>query len=155
MDSKGLDVCNSLEQDKECWRCCCPDGRKAACHDGLDSLTDEVIVCLCTLRAPAQYIATKPGEEAQTGPAEYLAALAIMSKGQYSFEAQCSLLCLTTLTAASAHQADQFMQDQSSPNILAPNHLWGNWTKADLPQPLCIFKSAEDVQIVGLIFGQI
>ena len=40
MDSKGLDVCNSLEQDKACWRCCCPDGRKKACgHDGLDSLT--------------------------------------------------------------------------------------------------------------------
>ena len=39
MDSKGLDVCNSLERDKACWRCCCLDGRKAACHDGLDSLT--------------------------------------------------------------------------------------------------------------------
>ena len=28
MDSKGLDVCNSLEQDKACWRCCCRYGRK-------------------------------------------------------------------------------------------------------------------------------
>ena len=139
MDSKGLGVCNSLEC-KECWRCCCPDARKAACHDDLDSLIDEVIVCLRSLRAPAQYIATKQGEEAQTGPAEYLAALAIMPKGQYSLEAQCSLPCLTTWTAASAHQSDQCMQDQSSPNILAPNRLWGNWTKADLPQPLCIFK---------------
>ena len=115
MDSRGLDVCNSLEQDKACWRCCCPDGRKAACgHDGLDSLT----VGLRALRAPAQFIATKQGEAAQTGPAEYLVASAIISKGQYSFEAQCSLPCLTTRTAASAHQADQSMPDQSSANII-------------------------------------
>ena len=39
MNSKGLDVCNSLERDKACWRCCCRDGRKAACHDCPDSLT--------------------------------------------------------------------------------------------------------------------
>ena len=103
MDSKGLDVCNS------------PDGRIAACgHDGLDSL----VVGLRALRAPAQFIATKQGEAAQTGPAEYLEALAIISKGQYSFEAQCSLPCLTTRTAASAHQADQSMPDQSSANII-------------------------------------
>ena len=61
----------------------CPDGRKAACHDSLDNLT----IGVCALLAPAQFITTKPGEEAQTGPAEYLAASAIMSKGQYSFEA--------------------------------------------------------------------
>ena len=113
MDSKGLDVCNSLEQEV-CWCCCCPDGGKAACHDCLDSLT----IGLRSLLAPAQFITTKQGEEAQTGPAEYLAASAIMLKGQYSFEAQCSLPCLTTLTAASAHQADQSMQDQSSSNII-------------------------------------
>ena len=135
MDSKGLDVCNSLEQEV-CWCCCCPDGGKAACHDCLDSLT----IGLRSLLAPAQFITTKQGEEAQTGPAEYLAASAIMLKGQYSFEAQCSLPCLTTLTAASAHQTDQSMQDQSSPNIMAPNHLWGEWAKADLQQPLRIFK---------------
>ena len=83
MDSKGLDVCNSLERDKACWRCCCPDGRKAACgHDGLDSLT----VGLRALLAPAQFIATKRGEAAQTGPAEYLTASAIILKGQYSFD---------------------------------------------------------------------
>ena len=59
MDSKGLHVCNSLERDKACWRHCCP---KAVCHDGLDSFT----VGLRALRAPgpAQFIATKPGEEA-------------------------------------------------------------------------------------------
>ena len=74
MDSNGLDVCNSLEQDRACWRCCCPDGKKAACHDGLHSLT----VGLRALRAPAQFIATKQGEEAQPGPAEYLAASAII-----------------------------------------------------------------------------
>ena len=45
----------------------CQDGRKAACHDGLD-------VGLHALLAPAQFIATKQGEEAQTGPAEYFAA---------------------------------------------------------------------------------
>ena len=35
-DSKGLarDVCNSLKQGKACWRCCCRDGRKAACNGG-------------------------------------------------------------------------------------------------------------------------
>ena len=93
MDSKGLDVCNSLELDRVCWHCCCPDGRKAACcHDCLDSLT----VSLRALRAPAQFIATKQGAAAQTGPAEYLAASAIISEGQYSFDAQCSLPCLTT-----------------------------------------------------------
>ena len=70
MDSKGLDVCNSLELGKACWCYYCQDGRKEACHDGLDSLT----VVLCSLLAPAQFIATKLGEEAQSGPAEYLAA---------------------------------------------------------------------------------
>ena len=87
VDSKGLDVCNTLELDKACWHCCCPDGRKAACHDGLDSLTYEITVGWRSLQAPAQFIATKPGEEARTWPAEYLDASAIMSKGQYSFEA--------------------------------------------------------------------
>ena len=39
-----------------------------ACHDGLHSLT----VCLHTLLAPVQFIATKlqAGKEAQTGPAD-------------------------------------------------------------------------------------
>ena len=151
MDSKGLDVCNSLERNKACGRCCSPDGRKVACHDGLDSLT----VGLHALRAPAQFIATKPGEEAQTGPAEYLAASAIMSKGQYSFEAQCSLPCLATRKAASALQANQSMQDQSSPNIMAPNHLWGDGPKLLYQSPCAFSKSEEDVQIVGQIFGQI
>ena len=34
------------------------------------------------------------------------------------------------------------MLDQGSPNIIAQNHLWGDWAKASLPQPLsvCIFK---------------
>ena len=59
-----------------CWRCCCSDGRKAASHDGLDILT----VILGALLAPAQFTATKQGEEALTGPAEYLAASAIMLK---------------------------------------------------------------------------
>ena len=31
------------------------------------------------------------------------------------------------------------MLDQSTPNIMTPNHLWGDWPKAPL-QPLCIFK---------------
>ena len=86
MDFRGLDVSNSLELDKVCWHGCCLDGRKEACHDCLDSLT----ASLLSLLAPAQYIATKPGEE---GPANYLATSAIISKGQYSFEAQCSLPC--------------------------------------------------------------
>ena len=75
MDSKGLDVCNSLERlgDKECWCCCCLDGRKEACH-GLDSHIVGWSTCLHQL----SFVVTKPGEEAQTGPAEYLAALAIM-----------------------------------------------------------------------------
>ena len=60
---------------------------------------------------PLSFFATKSGEEAQTGPAEYLATLAIMSKGDYSFEAQCLLPGLTA--AASAHQVDQSLQDQS------------------------------------------
>ena len=47
----------------------------------------------------------KLGEESQTGPAEYLVTSAIMLKGHYNFEAQCSLPGLTT--AASAHQAEQ------------------------------------------------
>ena len=85
-----------------------------------------------TAAAPAQFVATKSGEEAETRPAEYLETSAIMSKGHYSFEcrrditllkhsAQCSLAGQTT--AASAHQADQFLPDQSSPNIMASNHL--------------------------------
>ena len=66
MDSKGLDVCNSLERDKACWRCwltcCCPmeeETLKEACHDGLDSLT----VGLRALLAPAQFVATKPDSD--------------------------------------------------------------------------------------------
>ena len=102
-----------------------------------------ILLSVCTaLLAPAEFIiATKQGKEAQTRPAEYLAAQAIMSKGQFSFEAQCLLPCLTKQTAASAHKADQSMQHQSSSNIMAPKHLWGKWAKADLPQPLCIFKN--------------
>ena len=90
MDSKGLEICNSLDQDKACWRGCCQDGRKEACHECLDS----VAVVLRALLAPVQFMATKLGKEAQAGPAEYLATSVItgMSKGQYSFEAQCSLL---------------------------------------------------------------
>ena len=52
-----------------------PGWKKEASHDGLDSLTFD----LHALRAPAQFIATKSGEEAQTGPAEYLATSAFMS----------------------------------------------------------------------------
>ena len=57
---------------KVCLRGFCTDGRKEACHDSLDSRT----------RVPVLFIATKPGEELQTGvtePAEYLATYAIMS----------------------------------------------------------------------------
>ena len=84
-----------------------------------------ILLSVCTaLLAPAEFIiATKQGKEAQTRPAEYLAAQAIMSKGQFSFEAQCLLPCLTKQTAASAHKADQSMQHQSSSNIMAPKHL--------------------------------
>ena len=154
MDSMGLDVCNSLKRDKACLRCCCQDGRKeACCHDGLDSLT----VCLRALRAPAQFIATKQSEAAQTGPAEYLAALAITSKGQYSFGAQCSLPCLTTWTEASAHQADQSLQDQSSANIIGTKinqiTFGGKWAKADLPQPSPIFKICRGCTICRPNFG--
>ena len=74
----------------------------------------------------------KLGEESQTGPAEYLVTSAIMLKGHYNFEAQCSLPGLTT--AAAAHQAEQSLLDQSSPNIMASNHLWGDWAKAPLPR---------------------
>ena len=112
-------------------------------------------LAMTVLTVLPQFIATKPGEEAQTGPAEYLAASAIMSRGQYSFEAQCSLPCLTTRKAASALQANQSMQDQSSPNIMAPNHLWGDWPKLLYQSPCAFSKSEEDVQIVGRIFGQI
>ena len=58
---KGLDVCNSLERDKACWRCCL---QLAALMEGKRAL-----------QAPVQFIATKLGEEAH---AEYLAASAIM-----------------------------------------------------------------------------
>ena len=69
MDLKGLDVCNSLEQDKACRRGCC---LKDTClPDCLDSLT----VGLHALLVHCE----KPGPEAQTGPAEYLAIM-IMSK---------------------------------------------------------------------------
>ena len=75
-------------------------------HDGLDSLP----VGLYALWAPAQFIATNLGEEAQTGLAEYLAAWSIKSKGQYLFEAQTA----TKLTQLSAHQADQSVQDHQT-----------------------------------------
>ena len=76
MDSKGLDVCNSLQRDKASWCCCLQDGRNTACHDGLDSST--VGLPMLTLLEPTQFIVIKQGEEAQKGPAEYLAASAIM-----------------------------------------------------------------------------
>ena len=28
----------------------------------------------------------------------------------------------------------------NGPNIMGPNHLWGEWAIADLPQPFLIFK---------------
>ena len=78
MDSKGLDVCSSLEQDNTCWLGCCQDGRIDACHD---ACLDSPILSYCwfVLTAGTQFIVTKQGEEAQTGPAEYLATSAIMS----------------------------------------------------------------------------
>ena len=79
MDVKGLDVCNSLELDKEHWRGCCRDGRKEACYEDLDSLTVGLHAFTVVLRAPAQFIVTKQGEEAQTGPAEYLADLRLVA----------------------------------------------------------------------------
>ena len=68
MDSKGLHVCNCLQRDRACWLL--QEWKKEACHDGLDSHTFKF-----GLRA----LATKLGEEAQTGPAEYLATSAMMS----------------------------------------------------------------------------
>ena len=47
-----------------------------------------------TLRAPAQFFATKLGEEAQTRPAEYLATSAIMSKGHHSLECRTDITLL-------------------------------------------------------------
>ena len=76
MDSKGLDICNNLEQDKACWRGCCRDGRKAACHDSLDSLTG-------ALRAQAQFIqlyCDKTGRGSSNRTCRIFAASAIMSK---------------------------------------------------------------------------
>ena len=94
---------------------------------------------------------TKSGEEAQTGPAKYLATSAIMSKGHYSFEAQCSLPCLTT--AASAHQPDQSFPDQKSPNIMAPNHLLGDWAQSSITKTLVHIQNlAGNVQVVGTKF---
>ena len=69
--------------------------------------------------------------------------------------AQCSLPCLTSRTEASAHHADQSMQDQSSTNIMAPNHLWASGPKLIYNSHCSFSKSAQDVQVVGRIFGQI
>ena len=113
MDSKGLDVCIRQERDKACWFCCCRDGRKTACHDSLYSLT----VGLCALLVPAQFI-YKTWRGSSNRTCKRFGGLGNHIEGTYSFEAQCSLPCLTTLTAASAHQADQSMQDQSSSNII-------------------------------------
>ena len=43
----------------------------------------------------------------------------VMLKGQWSFEAQCSLPCLKTLTTASCRSVYHSMLDQNSPNIMA------------------------------------
>ena len=55
---------------------------------------DEACLTVLTLRAPAQFFATKLGEEAQTRPAEYLATSAIMSKGHYSLECRTDITLL-------------------------------------------------------------
>ena len=108
MDSKGLGVCHSLERDKSCWRCCCrhgSDGRKEACHNGLDSLTyglrtlqaapvTSSVFCDKTGRGSSNMTCIKFGCLSNHVP---------LWKGQYSFEAQCSLPCLTAQSAASAH----------------------------------------------------
>ena len=99
-DLKGLDVCNNLERDK---------GVVAAWMEGK-------LLAMTVLTVLPSFCA-------------HCGTWAMMSKGQYSFQAQCSLPFLTTRTAASAHQADQSLQDQSSANIMAPNHLWGDWAK--------------------------
>ena len=93
-------------------------GVVAARMEGKRLAAMTVLTFLLWFARPAQFIATKQGEEAQTGPAEYLAASAIITNGQHPFEAQCLLPCLRTQTAASAHPVDQSMPDQSSPNII-------------------------------------
>ena len=60
-------------------------GVVAAWMEG-ERLATRLALGLLTLQAHVQFIATKLGKEAQTGPAEYFAASAVMSKG-YSFEA--------------------------------------------------------------------
>ena len=102
----------------------CLDGRKEACHDNLASLT----VGLRTLLAPAQFIATKQGKEAQTGPAEYLGKEAQTGPAEY---------LVTSAISGHSHQTSWHQIT-----------FWGYWAKAPVPQPLCIFKSAGDVQIV-------
>ena len=114
--------------------------------DSLDSLT----VCLHTLRAPAQFFATKSGEEAQTGPAEYLATSAIMSKGDYSFEAQCSLPGLTT--AASAHQADQSLPDQSFTEHHGTKSPWGRFCQSSITEAFKTLQGVYKLQVPGFNF---
>ena len=113
---------------------------------GQDSLT----VCLHTVRAPAQFFATKSGEEAQTGPAEYLATSAIVSEGDYSFEAQSSLPCLTT--AASAHQAHQSLPDQSFNNHHGTKSPLGRLGQSSFTEALRHSNLAGSVQVVGTKF---
>ena len=123
------------------------EGKRLArpCLDCLDSLT----FGLSALLAPSQFIVTKPSEEAQTGPAEYLATSAIMSRKLYSFEAQCSLPCLTKLKAAclpsrSVYVGPKFTRHHG---IQSPLERLG---QSSFTTALVHFQNLQVVQIVGV-----
>ena len=91
------------------------------------------------LTAGTQFIVTKQGEEAQTGPAEYLATAAIMSCRRDN-----TLLKHSAHSPVLQHWQLRLLTKHISLcwNIMAPNHLWDHWAKApsSLPTPSCIFK---------------
>ena len=75
-----------------------------------------------------------------------------MSKGQYFFEAQCYLPCLTTQTEASALKADQSMHRTKVHQTSLHQITFGAIGPKLLRHRPCEFtKSAEDVQIVGVV----
>ena len=123
MDSKGLDVCNSLERDKACWCCCCPDGRKAAGHDCLDNLT----VCLhCTAGASWVYHCYKTGQGSSNKTCRIFGCPGNHVKG--------TILLWSTVLTALSDQTDSCFCSQSRSVYAAPKFIKHHGTKTPLGQ---------------------
>ena len=97
MGSKGLDVCQSMEKDQECWRSCCLDGRH-----GLPWRSWQSYSQFARTAGTSSVFCEKTRLGSSNRTCRIFCYLGNYVEGTILFEGQCSLPCLTTRTAASA-----------------------------------------------------